>query len=98
MSNNPLEDYVHLACRLVLPYDAVQHATDGTDPSEPPRMGGGNTTTSNQLSTPFLVCVGRGAKSQNIKSGPIQGSSCGGPIEDFVFFVLENRLILTLFL
>ena len=26
-------------CRLVLPYHAVKHATDGTDPCDPPRMG-----------------------------------------------------------
>ena len=26
--------------RLVLPYHVIQHATDGTDPNDPPRMGG----------------------------------------------------------
>ena len=41
----PLDD----CCRLVLPYHAVQHATDGTDP---PRIRAKSTTTSNHHSTP----------------------------------------------
>ena len=41
----PLDDF----CRLVIPYDAIKHATDGTDPCDPPRMGAKITTTSKHL-------------------------------------------------
>ena len=40
----PLND----SCRIVRPYHALQHATDGTDPNDPARMGQKSTT----ISTP----------------------------------------------
>ena len=43
----PLDD----CYRLVLPYHALQHAVDGTDPSDPPRMEA-KKTTSNHSSAP----------------------------------------------
>ena len=43
-------------CRQVLPYHAVKHATEGTDPNHPPQMGAESTTTRNHLSTP-TVCT-----------------------------------------
>ena len=43
----PLDD----CCKLVLPYHAVQQATDGTDSSDVPKMGAKSTTTSNHPRT-----------------------------------------------
>ena len=40
----------------MLPYHAVNHATDGTDPCDPPRKGAKSTTTSNHPNTPLLKC------------------------------------------
>ena len=44
----------------------------------------------------YVMQLSSRKNSQNIKSGPIEGSSGGGPIEEFVFLVLDNCLILTL--
>ena len=53
-------------CRLVLPYHAAKHATDGTDPCDPPRNGGakGTTTTNHpvphhcrEVRAPQLKCM-----------------------------------------
>ena len=42
--------------RLVLPYHAVRHATDETNPNDPPpRMGAKSTTHSDHPSTQWLL-------------------------------------------